>query len=156
MDQITLQKLVETISMRVFSKPFEHQAIFNPRLKTTGGRYFLKTHHLDFNPLVLEVLGMETFEGVIRHELCHYHLHLEGKGHRHKDQDFKQLLKEVDGLRYTPALKERKQVNELWKYHCKNCLQIYYRKRRINTTRYVCSKCRGTLVLDGKENIAIE
>ena len=37
---------------RIFQKPFLHQATFNRRLKTTGGRYHLASHHLDFNPTV--------------------------------------------------------------------------------------------------------
>ncbi|MFC6464290.1 SprT family protein [Marinilactibacillus sp. GCM10026970] len=153
MDQKTLQGFVEKVSLSSFSKPFKHKAVFNKRLKTTGGRYFLNTHNLDFNPLVLEVLGMDIFEGVVKHELCHYHLHLEGKGHRHQDADFKALLKEVGGLRFTPALKERKPIEQLWKYQCSDCGQLYYRKRRVNVEKYVCSNCRGRLELLGKEAI---
>ena len=47
----------------------------------------------EINPLVVEVYGMEELIGVIKHELCHYHLHIEGKGYRHRDADFKNLLK---------------------------------------------------------------
>ena len=95
MEQKALQKLVEEVSIDFFELPFRHQATFNARLKTTGGRYFLQSHHLDFNPQVLEKFGMETLIGVIKHELCHYHLHLAGKGHQHKDRAFKALLKKV-------------------------------------------------------------
>ncbi len=41
MDNIELQKLTEDISKTYFKKPFRHQALFNDRLKTTGGRYLL-------------------------------------------------------------------------------------------------------------------
>ena len=41
-----LQTLVEKISIVFFQKPFLHQATFNRRLKTTGGRYHLASHHL--------------------------------------------------------------------------------------------------------------
>ena len=40
---------------------------------------------------------MEELIGIIKHELCHYHLHLEGKGYQHRDKDFKELLKKVGG-----------------------------------------------------------
>lgn len=43
MNEQELQKLVESISLKYFNKAFKHQAIFNTRLKTTGGRYHLKT-----------------------------------------------------------------------------------------------------------------
>ncbi len=39
MTEAQLQKLVEEISLKFFRRPFRHRAIFNKRLKTTGGRY---------------------------------------------------------------------------------------------------------------------
>ena len=46
--------------------------------------------------------GLETFRKIVRHELCHYHLYFQGKGYKHADRDFKDLLAKVDGLRYRP------------------------------------------------------
>lgn len=151
MDQKTLQRLVETVSHEYFDLPFEHQAIFNTRLKTTGGRYFIKSHHIDFNPLVLEKFGLEVFIGVIKHELCHYHLHLAGKGHQHKDREFKELLHKVKGLRYVPSLRKESDTIRLWKYQCTKCQLVFHRKRRFNTEKYVCSRCKGKLKLIGRE-----
>ena len=71
-----------TSRITVFQQPFRHRATFNRRLKTTGGRYHLGSHNLDFNPLVLELHGMDELEKVVKHELCHYHLHLEGRGYQ--------------------------------------------------------------------------
>jgi hypothetical protein len=51
MNEQELQRLVEHISSTVFRKPFRHRASFNRRLKTTGGRYHLGSHDLDFNPI---------------------------------------------------------------------------------------------------------
>lgn len=84
-----LQQLVEKVSLESFGKPFQHEAYFNGRLKTTGGRYHLSDHHLDFNPHLLAEFGVDTFIQIIKHELCHYHLHLAGKGYRHRDPEFK-------------------------------------------------------------------
>ena len=71
-----LQALVEKISHDSFRQPFRHNARFNRRLKTTGGRYHLKSHDLDFNPILFEKYGEVELIKVIKHELCHYHLHL--------------------------------------------------------------------------------
>ncbi|MEG0284967.1 MAG: SprT family protein [Vagococcus sp.] len=136
-----LQRLVEKVSLSFFEKPFLHQATFNQRLKTTGGRYHLSSGNLDFNPLVLSLHGMEELIGVIKHELCHYHLHLEGKGYQHKDADFKLLLKSTGGSRFVKPLKQRKMHHH---YRCASCSQDIYRQRRIDTKRYVC-KCGGVL-----------
>ena len=84
-----LQGLIETVSLETFGKPFIHVACFNKRLRTTGGRYMLYDHSIEINPLVLNIHGTEELLGVIKHELCHYHLHIEGRGYRHRDEDFK-------------------------------------------------------------------
>lgn len=87
-----LQAWIEQISLRSFGVPFRHQARFNSRLRTTGGRYFMKSHHIEINPAQLVTYGEEEVERIIKHELCHYHLHLAGRGYQHRDADFKALL----------------------------------------------------------------
>lgn len=149
MTNLELQQLVEEISQKYFHQPFTHKAFFNPRLRTTGGRYHLNDHHLDINPLVYQKYGREELVAVIKHELCHYHLHLAGKGYHHGDADFKQLLARTGGSRYVLPLKENP---VRWCYHCSKCGEKLYRQRRINTKRYVCGKCHGKLVLEGRRN----
>lgn len=141
MDNRQLTELVQLISLEFFKRPFLHRAIFNNRLKTTGGRYHLNDHHIDINPLLLNV-GEEIMYGVIKHELCHYHLHLQGKGYRHTDKDFKKLLQGVGGLRYTPRLQQAK-----YHYQCMVCYQDYFRIRRLDVRKYTCGKCSGHLQL---------
>ncbi|GGC84644.1 protein SprT [Enterococcus wangshanyuanii] len=140
-----LQELVETISLEAFGKKFRHKAYFNRRLKTTGGRYHLQSHDIDFNPKVFERYGEPELVNVIKHELCHYHLHLEGKGYQHKDADFKLLLKQTGGSRYVRPLVEQK-PQSYHQYQCEKCQTLILRKRRINTQRFVCGKCRGKLI----------
>jgi SprT-like protein len=143
-----LQLLVEKISIDSFGKPFRHKAMFNPRLRTTGGRYILRTHNIEINKKYLEQVGEEELVGIIKHELVHYHLHLEGKGYQHRDRDFKLLLKKVGAPRYCNQLPNEKRkplVKKILLYKCTQCHLPYHRKRRIDTTRYVCGKCRGKL-----------
>lgn len=150
MDDQQLQKLVEKISRDVFHKPFKHQAVFNPRLKTTGGRYLLQNHHIEMNKKYLEEFGIEELIGIIKHELCHYHLHLEGKGYQHRDRDFRELLKKVGAPRFCsslPADKVKRKPRKVLTYICRNCELVFTRKRRIDTERYVCGRCRGKLIL---------
>lgn len=156
MEQIELQEYVQDISKKYFNKPFKHTATFNRRLRTTGGRYHLNTHNLDFNPKILEAFGTETFEGIVKHELCHYHLHIEKKGYRHSDSDFRILLKQVEGLRYTPSIETKEGSTRLWVYQCRDCDTTIYRKRRFNIKKFVCSKCRGSFELQGRDEIKIE
>lgn len=149
MEEFQLQGLVEKLSLEFFQKPFKHKAIFNNRLRTTGGRYLLKSHNIEINRKYLEQLGKEELIGIIKHELCHYHLHLEGKGYQHRDADFKKLLKKVGAPRFCNVLPdhpERKRTYKLHVYKCSHCGQVFKRKRAVNVLRYVCGKCRGKLI----------
>ncbi|MDU5334819.1 SprT family protein [Enterococcus sp.] len=136
-----LQALVEKVSQESFRQPFCHKATFNRRLKTTGGRYHLQSHNLDFNEMLVEKYGQEELIKVIKHELCHYHLHLAGRGYQHKDLEFKQLLKKTGGSRFTPQLA----TATFHVYQCEKCSQEVKRRRKINTTKYVCGNCHGKL-----------
>lgn len=149
MEQRELQLLVEKISVESFGKPFKHQASFNPRLRSTGGRYLLGTHNIEINKKYLDQLGENELIGIIKHELCHYHLHLEKKGYQHRDPEFKALLKRTGAPRFCNQLPERKAkrtAKKLLIYQCTKCRLTYQRKKSINTSRYVCGKCRGKLI----------
>jgi SprT-like protein len=144
-----LQELVKNISADLFGKPFRHQSFFNPKLRSTGGRYLLGTHNIEINKKYLEQLGEDELIGIIKHELCHYHLHLEGKGYQHRDSDFKLLLKKVDAPRHCnrlPDTPRKRTFKKVLIYECTQCHLQYKRKRSINTSKYVCGKCRGKLV----------
>lgn len=148
MTNAELQQLVEKISTQLFHKPFLHKAYFNPRLRTTGGRYMLRSHDIDINRKYLDEHGMEELIGIIKHELCHYHLHIEGKGYKHGDQDFKRLLQKVGGPRHCASLPSEKQRKRVVLYSCSKCGWKFERKRKINTSKYVCGRCSGKLRLE--------
>lgn len=139
-----LNNLVKEISLKYFNRPFLHKASYNYRLRTTGGRYLLSTHNLEINPKYVKEMSEKDYVGIIKHELCHYHLHLEGKGYRHGDRDFKKLLKEVGAPRHCRPLPS--QVNLVkYIYVCEKCKIIYRRQRRVNTKKYRCGKCQGSI-----------
>ncbi|MCD7036721.1 SprT family protein [Metabacillus sp. GX 13764] len=140
-----LQELVEEISKVHFNKSFSHTARFNPRLRTTGGRYLLVSHDIEINPKYLEEHGLDEVIGIIKHELCHYHLHLEGKGYKHRDKDFRELLEEVKAPRFCTPLVSSKTERKTYSYKCTACSMQFIRKKRMNTLRYVCGKCGGKI-----------
>ena len=142
MNEHELQNLTEEISRTSFHREFTHKITYNRRLRSSGGRYLLKTGNIEINPLVEQELGLEALIGVIKHELCHYHLHQTGGGYRHRDADFKCLLHQVGGSRFVERMKEPNFI-----YECTACHHRYPRMRKMNTNRYVCGKCRGKLIL---------
>ena len=142
MNEHELQQLTMEISRTSFHREFTHKITYNKRLRSSGGRYLLKTGNIEINPLVEQELGIEALIGVIKHELCHYHLHQTGGGYRHRDADFKRLLHQVGGSRFVERMKE-----PAFLYECVDCHHRYPRMRKMNTNRYVCGKCRGKLIL---------
>ncbi|UHA76087.1 SprT family protein [Paenibacillus sp. 481] len=143
-----LQAWVEQISIRDFGKPFRHQVSWNARLKSTGGRYLLRTHHIEMNPKQWAANGADEVESIIKHELCHYHLHLEGGGYRHRDAEFKALLAKVGGSRFCKALPDtriKRQEPYRYRLECTSCGQVYLRKRKVDIRRYACGRCHGPL-----------
>lgn len=143
-----VQKLVEELSMQYFNRPFQHKAYFNNRLKTIGGRYMLNNHDIQLNKTLYEHFGIEELRGIILHELCHYHLHLLGMGYKHRDADFRKLLKQVGAPRFCaridqPIKNEIKKI--IYVYQCIDCGQEYRRKRRMNEKKYCCSICGGKI-----------
>jgi SprT-like protein len=140
-----LLALVREVSLRDFGRPFRHKCRFNSRLRTSGGRYLLASHDLEFNPSIARVYGFEELLGVIRHELCHYHLHLMGQGYRHGDREFQELLAKVGGARYARAVQPPRLHARRHVYVCRGCGHIYRRARPVDTVRFVCGACRGRL-----------
>ncbi|BBK27697.1 SprT family protein [Staphylococcus arlettae] len=145
-----LQSCVEKVSLENFNKPFKHRAYFNNRLRTTGGRYLLHSHNIEINYKQYTMYGMEALTNIIKHELCHYHLHLEGKGYKHKDYDFKKLSKQVNAPRYCEPL-ESYESRANYIYECTNCKTKFMRIRKVNTRKMVCSLCHQKLTLIEKK-----
>lgn len=142
-----LQQIVEKVSLKYFGCKFKHQVKINRRMTTTGGRYYLNDHHIEINAHYLLSQYRKELVGIIKHELVHYHLHLNHKGYRHRDNDFKVLLKKVKGTRYAPDIGLRQKRSARYLYTCQDCGQKFWRCRLVNLHRYGCGKCGGRLKL---------
>ncbi|EUJ19084.1 SprT family protein [Listeria aquatica] len=148
MENAELQALMESVSVEYFGKSFSHQARFNARLRTTGGRYLLRSHDIEMNPKYLSTFGKAEFIQIMKHELCHYHLHLENRGYKHRDADFRNLLREVGAPRFCKPIEMEKNLHG---YACKKCGTSFMRQRKMNVSRYRCGRCGGKLVYSGQK-----
>lgn len=145
MNNKELQRLTESISENLFNKKFKHKAYFNNRLRTTGGRYLLKSHNIEVNNKQFDTYGTKAVIDIIKHELCHYHLHLEGKGYQHRDKDFKELSRITGAPRYCSAITNYEdRVKHV--YQCNHCGTEFKRIRKVNTQKMVCGICSGKLI----------
>lgn len=145
MEQRELEQLTNRLSVTYFKKPYTDKVVFNSRLRTTGGRYLPSKRTIEINPKYVEQFELDEVCGIIKHELCHYHLHIENKGYKHGDMDFKALLKETGSPRHCQPLPSvASEKNYIYK--CRKCGQNYVRKRQINLHKYRCGSCRGRLI----------
>src|SRR5699024_1595240 len=147
LDEASLFALTNKLSKQFFNKPFIHTVIFNHRLRTTGGRYLPAYKTIEINPKYVIEMDEEEVIGIIKHELCHYHLHIEGKGYKHGDKEFKELLRATGSPRYCEPLPSNKNRYK-YKYICKRCDDTYWRVRRVNVNKYRCGRCKGNITLD--------
>ncbi|MFD1038353.1 SprT family protein [Virgibacillus byunsanensis] len=138
--------IVNEVSVKYFYKPFKHDVRYNNRLRTTGGRYIPAKKLIELNPKYMIEMDENEYIGIIKHELVHYHLHIEGKGYKHGDQDFKQLLKKTGSPRHCKPLPSTKKEYK-HTYTCNNCGYVYKRKRRVDIKKFRCGKCGGKLLL---------
>ncbi|HHU6751329.1 TPA: SprT family protein [Staphylococcus pseudintermedius] len=146
MNDETLQQLTEQLATEHFGIPFKHRVYFNRRLRTTGGRYMLISHDIEINPKQYELFGEQALIDIIKHELCHYFLHLSGRGHQHKDRDFKMLAKKVGAPRFCqPTESYASRAN--YEYECQRCHSGYVRIRKVNVVKMRCGRCGGRLKL---------
>ncbi len=140
-----LTNLVDQVSQQYFFKPFIDQARYNHRLQTTGGRYIPSERCIEVNPKYVCEMSYNEVIGIIKHELCHYHLHIEGKPFGHGDQTFKQLMKETNSPRFCKPLPSNISKQKIHVYQCTICKTVYHRKRRVNIQRVRCGKCKGQI-----------
>lgn len=139
-----LYQLVKDLSNEFFHKPFADHVQFNNRLRTTGGRYLPAKRKIELNPKYVIEMEWDEFIGIIKHELCHYHLHIEGRGFKHGDESFKKLLKETGSPRHCNPLPSSEKTYK-YVYVCLECGHVYKRAKKIDVKRYRCGKCRGRL-----------
>ncbi|HEC2167492.1 TPA: SprT family protein [Staphylococcus delphini] len=146
MNNESLQQLTEQLAIEHFVIPFKHHIYFNRRLRTTGGRYMLTSHDIEINPKQYEHFGEQALVDIIKHELCHYFLHLSGRGHQHKDRDFKVLAEKVGAPRFCqPTESYASRAN--YEYECQSCHSSYVRIRKVNVVKMRCGRCGGRLKL---------
>lgn len=146
-----LHELVNHVSLKHFDKTFPDEVVFNHRLRTTGGRYLPSKRKIELNPKYVDEMDWNEFIGIIKHELCHYHLHVEGKGFKHGDKAFKDLLKKTNSPRHCqplPSMENRYKYT----YICEKCHHVYKRIRRIDIAKYRCGKCKGRIILKDAPN----
>lgn len=136
---------INILSRKHFNKPFVDHARYNYRLRTTGGRYIPSKRTIEVNPKYVYEMPYNEVIGIIKHELCHYHLHIEGKPYGHRDREFRELLHETNSPRFCKPLPSTVKKQIIYTYKCHACGTIYQRRRRVDVKKVRCGKCNNSI-----------
>ena len=139
-----LQRLVEHISLESLVS-FSSSSLVQCQAADTGGRYQLKDHSIEINPKMLTDYGEATLVGIIKHELCHYHLHLAGNLDNTAHGRFENCCNR-SVVAVCTGTKIVQPNHAAGNCMCQHCGQKYYRARRIDVSKMVCGRCHGRLV----------
>lgn len=151
-----LKALVQRLSLSQFNAEFKHEAKYNPHLRTTGGRVVfprIRRHvledriYMEINPKLVD----DDLNGVILHELAHYHLYFKKGLHRENDPEFRQTLKDLNAPLHSPLHRKQK---SFYVYQCvAPAHHQYSRNRKIDIKKMRCGFDKAKLELISETHI---
>lgn len=126
----------------------------NNRLSRVLGR-FISTY--DRRPLRIELSGRlvdyyddNIIVDVLKHELIHYMLCVQGKPYSDRSHEFIKTCK-ANGVSLTNTIGDSNNPNEVFHHYSCECRSDIRKARKLARNRtYACLKCKGKLVYLGK------
>lgn len=147
MDTQDLYQLANSLSLQFWQKPLTIKVVWNTRLRSSAGRYI----YSKAGPQRIEVsyqeyidYGLAEVVNILKHELCHFHLHQQNKAFQDGSVVFKQECQRV-GAQLTAKPRAVKYVQ----IFCSSCGQLLGYRQRIR--KNLISSCCGSSLMRGKE-----
>ena len=145
-----LERVADDFLMENFNLTLDIPIRISNRMTSTFGKFVLIRDRLTGETKSKEIVissnlynyhGYHKMIDTLKHECIHYALYTLDKPFRDGETYFENTLKEhgVSSTR-TTAYKGKAHL-----YTCKSCDNSFKQKRRFNTDKYVCSKCKGQL-----------
>jgi SprT-like protein len=126
---------------------------FNSRIKKVLGRFMFNTIKGVRTPLKIQLseelvrfYSREKIIDVLKHELTHYALYVQGKDHEDGDALFESQLDKY-------GISSSRKINMMgpyYKYHCKECGTVYKRKRKLQAVISCSCTLGNNLIYDGQ------
>lgn len=149
-----LFSLTEQVSKQFFNRPFNSTVEFNNRLRTAGGRCFVHEPNAPLEINFKVSANQELLVGVIKHELCHHFLAIDGFEDTGHGAKFQAMLQQVGGLNSEVATKlykksviakQPKKPAKKVRYFCLVCKRTFVGGVGFDGTDCPNKNCNGTL-----------
>ncbi len=147
--QEQLELLANQLSLQHWKKTCDIPVVWNGRLRAAMGRFAYTTKGKQRIPLKIELskyaaqhLNKDTFISVLLHELCHYHLFIEGKPFHDHHPQFEMELVRVGAIS-THTVQVPQKAYELF---CSHCQKPLGKRKRINTKNYLSACCQREII----------
>lgn len=144
-----LAQLARTLSLKHWNKDCLIPVEWNGRLTASMGRFAYKVRGKERIPIKIEMskhaakfLDQETLSKVLLHELCHYHLFIQGRPFADHHPQFEKELERVGAIS-TNTVQVPQKGYEL---SCSRCQKVVGKRRRINTKLYKSICCEAPLI----------
>lgn len=144
-----LLNLANTLSQRFWQKDCSIPVAWNGRLRTAMGRFLYSPQGKKNLPLRIEMskhaaqfLTQDLFSAVLLHELCHYHLFIQGQPCNDHHPVFEKELRRVGAISTNTVQIPQKG----FQLSCSQCRKSIGTRTRINTARYLSACCKAKIV----------
>lgn len=148
-DPDQLISLAQNLSQQFWQKKCEVPLVWNGRLSRTMGRfcYFIQKKkriplRIELSKKSVPLLDQQTFNAVLLHELCHYHLFIEGKPFADHHPLFEAELRRVGAIS-TNTIKVPQKGYDLY---CGKCQTFLGKRKRFNNKNYLSACCKERII----------
>lgn len=145
---VLLADLANTLSQRFWQKNCPIPVVWNGRLSKAMGRFLFSHKGKKHLPLRIEMskhaaqfLTEDLFNAVLLHELCHYHLFIQGQPCDDHHPVFEKELRRVGAISTNTVQIPQKG----FQLFCSQCAKSIGTRTRINTARYLSRCCKAKI-----------
>jgi SprT-like protein len=143
-----LLTLANKLSQHFWKKECTIPVVWNGRLKKAMGRFLFSYQGKKRIPVRIEMskhaaqfINREIFIAVLLHELCHYHLFIQGHPFDDHHPLFEKELGRVGAISTNTVQIPQKGFELI----CSQCQQTIGTRRRMNTSRYLSGCCKAKI-----------
>jgi SprT-like protein len=144
-----LQKLADKLSLHYWQRKCEVPVTWNGRLTRSMGRFLYSTKGKGRTPQGIELskyaaqfINRDIFISVLLHELCHYHLFIQGKPFDDHHPVFEKELERVGAISTNTVQIPQKS----FQLYCSKCNKSIGIRKRLNTALYRSGCCKGKIL----------
>ncbi|GAA0357958.1 SprT-like domain-containing protein [Bacillus horti] len=148
-DSEKLEDLSQKLSLHFWGKRCDIPVLWNGRLTKSMGRFMFSSRgrtrtalRIELSKHAVRFIPPEIFIAVLLHELCHYHLFIQGQPFEDGHPVFEEELRRVGAIS-TNVVQLPQKGFELY---CSKCHERLGSRKRMNTKHYLSACCKAQIL----------